>query len=169
MSSISSGSNIKVRTLEFCSKIKINSPEIFKEKRRFSELIAQFIQQEYDLIPSKERIGKGVVYISKHIVKALFQYLGENSLYKIEDYYELGKIAFDSGEMNGNSRLQHFALIFLAEYVFNYPEQFDSILKDVLYYATNENWEIRETTVFIINLGMRKMPDHLLNVLSRLI
>jgi len=97
MSSISSASNIKERTFEFCSKILIDSPENFKETQLFSELIAQFIQQEYDLIPPKERIGKGVVFVSKNIVKAFFKFLQDKSLFCKEDYYLLGKQTFDSG------------------------------------------------------------------------
>ena len=73
------------------------------------------------------------MYISKYIVKALFQFLHDNSKFSFEDYYQFGKAAFHSGEMTNNSHLQHFALIFLAEYVYRYPEQFDFILNDVLY------------------------------------
>ncbi|MBY9003274.1 MAG: hypothetical protein KGD73_04830 [Candidatus Lokiarchaeota archaeon] len=169
MTSISSANNIKERTTEFCSKLQKKSPNKFIEKELFSEIIAEFIRQEYDLIPSKERIGKGAVYISKYIAKALFQFLHKNSLYGIEDYYQFGKVAFQSGEITDNSHLQHFALLFLAEYIYNYPEHFDSILNDVLSYANNDKWEIRESTAYIIISAMRKIPSHTLEILTKLI
>jgi 3-methyladenine DNA glycosylase AlkC len=102
-------------------------------------------------------------------MKALFQFLHDNSKFSFEDYYQFGKAVFHSGETTNNSHLQHFALIFLAEYVYRYPEQFDFILNDVLYYANNEKWEIRESTAFIIISAMRKIPNHALEVLSKLI
>ena len=68
--SISSAKLIQKRTLEFCNSIEIR--EINKE---LFEEIDKFLKKEYDLIPQKERIGKGTKFISNHVAKGIFQYL----------------------------------------------------------------------------------------------
>lgn len=61
MSSISSKSMIIKRTLEYFPKDRIK--ELFYEKKDNYERISQFLEQEYDLIPKREKIGKSIVYI----------------------------------------------------------------------------------------------------------
>lgn len=75
MPSISSATLIKGRTLEFCKKI-----ESWELKANSSPILAkvnEFFQKEYALIPEKERIGKGAVYISRYISKVIVLFLRE--------------------------------------------------------------------------------------------
>lgn len=58
MSSISSKSMIIKRTLEYFPKDRIK--ELFYEKKDNCERISQFLEQEYDLIPKREKIGKSI-------------------------------------------------------------------------------------------------------------
>jgi 3-methyladenine DNA glycosylase AlkC len=166
MPSISSAGEIKKRTLDFCIKVYRDSSQSFKEKLKLCELISELLQNEYKIIPSKERIGKGYVYVSKHVVKALFQFLIQKSNFNLDDYYDLGISCFDIGERTERTHLQHFSLIFLAEYVNQFPDQFDHMSNDVVNFANNEKWEIRESTAFIIVSAMKKNPLKTLKILT---
>ncbi|MBN1215440.1 MAG: hypothetical protein JXA99_08340 [Candidatus Lokiarchaeota archaeon] len=83
MVSISSSTNIRNRTEKFCRKISnwnINNKTIL-----FNQ-IYELLESELNLIPEKERIGKGVVYISKYIAKEIVSFI-KNRLEKDNDYY----------------------------------------------------------------------------------
>jgi len=56
--SISSAKSIQGRTLEFCKTI-----ENWQIDAKLFKKISLFLNKEYDMIPEKERIGKGIKFI----------------------------------------------------------------------------------------------------------
>ena len=90
MVSISSARLIYERTKKFCNTIedwtKLYENEIIFEK------INDFLKSEYELIPEKERIGKGIVYISKYVAKELFKYLRMDVKTSKKDFISFIKI-----------------------------------------------------------------------------
>ncbi|MHA1300791.1 MAG: hypothetical protein ACTSO9_15345 [Candidatus Helarchaeota archaeon] len=51
--------------------------ENFGDSQQF--LFKRYLKTEYETIPEKERIGKGLIYISKVVAKALYKFLKKNS------------------------------------------------------------------------------------------
>jgi hypothetical protein len=76
MVSISSAKLIQERTYEFCNNV---SDWDRLENSKLYKLMDEYLQKEYEIIPDKERAGKGTVYIAKHVAKAVFKYLDSNS------------------------------------------------------------------------------------------
>ncbi len=166
MVSISSAKLIRERTQDFCGTIinwnliEINS-EIFKK-------IDHVLKAEYDTIPEKERIGKKIKYISNNVAKGIFQYLNEEKKIDKKFLIQFVEKAFDYGERNNSLIIQHFALIFMAEFIFHYPENFEAMLPLIEKYANYHDWSIRETTADSIVSGLKKIPEKTLNYLSKL-
>ena len=57
---VSSAKSIQDRTLIFCTKTDICNRDI-----KILTQIDNFLNTEYNLIPEKERLGKGIKFISK--------------------------------------------------------------------------------------------------------
>lgn len=165
MVSISSSRLIRERTRKFCSNIK-NWSDIENNVKLFKE-INNNLEKEYNIIPEKERLGKGIVYISRYISKEIFQYLIKEI--KVDDKYLMSFIQgiFNYGETKNNNNLQHFALLFLSEYVANSQENFEKIIPLIKKYASHENWSIRESATLSIVSGLKKESDKILNFLLR--
>ena len=70
MVSISSSTNIRERTLKFCNGISTwrMSEDLFKELNRY-------LKHEYDIVPKKERVGKGTVFICRNVAKEMVLFL----------------------------------------------------------------------------------------------
>ena len=68
MVSISSSKLIRERTQNFFQKIKNWDLDTTLFKK-----ISDFLQNEFDIIPEKERIGKGMSYISRYVAKEMVQ------------------------------------------------------------------------------------------------
>ena len=75
-----------------------------------------FLKKEYEIIPDGERIGKGIVYISKHAAKELVQYFKENLKLHLDFFKEFMEKAFIYGEMNDSKNIPHLVLYILAEF-----------------------------------------------------
>ena len=70
MVSISSSKMIRERARESCNKMQ--DWNISEENSTIFKKIDSFLKKEYGTIPEKERIGKGIVYISRHVAKEVF-------------------------------------------------------------------------------------------------
>jgi len=108
MPSISSATLIKNRTIEFYKKVKnwalkeINSPILAR--------IDKFFQDEYNIIPKKERIGKGAAYISSYISKSMVLFIIDKLNHDFDDCLALSKNLFNYGEERGYLKIQHLLL-----------------------------------------------------------
>jgi len=153
MVSISSSKLMRERTLKFCQNTKnwdLNNT-LFKK-------VSAFLQNEYDIIPEKERIGKGMTYISKYAVKEMVQFL-KSKKKKDENLVEFSKEAFNYGEKNKNRNIQHFALLFAAELILSNSKMFEFLVPLIEIWADHEDWALRETTGYTILYGIKKDPN----------
>jgi len=163
MVSSSSSTMIRERTREFCA----NREEwnFSKAKLPILKDINSYLKKEYDNIPEKERVGKGIVYISRHVAKEMFLFLKHEQ--EVEEQYHLGFIKenFSQGEETGSSIQQHFALLYMAEFVHQYPEKFNAIIPLIEEYATYDEWSVRESTGGAILAGLKKSPKKVIEFL----
>ena len=123
MPSISSATLIKERTLEFCKRI-----ENWELKTNNSQILAkvnEFFQKEYDIIPEKERIGKGAVYISRYISKAMVLFLKKEFKKEFDDFVVFSENLFNYGEDIDDVKTQHLALYIFAESIYQFPHEFE--------------------------------------------
>jgi len=159
----SSAKLVQKRTLEFCATFDKFYPNI-----ALFEEITKFLNKEYNIIPTRERIGKGIKFIAKHVAKSIFQCLKKSEEYRDKEFI----INFiDSGFIYGESEksfiMQHFALHILAEFIFYKPGKFDDMVPLVENYACHEDWSVRETTADSIISGLQKIPEETLKLLLK--
>ncbi|MHA1147813.1 MAG: DNA alkylation repair protein [Promethearchaeota archaeon] len=164
MVSISASKLIRERTREFSEQFK-NLSSVFENSKVFQE-IQRFLEREYALIPQKERIGKGIIYISKHATKEFFSYLRYNLGAKDDELFLFMDNIFDYGEENESEFVQHFSLLLLSELILNKPEVFSKGKNLIKKFADHGKWAIRESTRFSILSGMKKNPEKTLSFLS---
>lgn len=165
MVSISSSKIIRERTRNFCNKIKNwndfeNTSEVF-------EKIKLHLQQEYELIPDKERIGKGSVFIARYVAKEIFQYLIKEVKLEEKYFIRFAEKLFIWGEKKGVREVQYLALFILSEFVESNPEQFDKTINIIEKCATHEEWVIRENAIHPIVAGLKKKHNLILTSLAK--
>jgi 3-methyladenine DNA glycosylase AlkC len=164
MPSISSATLIKERTLEFCRKVEIwdlndNSISILSR-------IDSFFQNEYNIIPKKERIGKGAVFLSRYISKSMVLYLKEKFNKKFDYFLALSKNLFKYGEEFEDLKIMHLALYIFAENIYQYPHMFEEIKPLIISWANHKEWQIRESCGEAILAALKKIPQKCIKFLS---
>ncbi|MHA2247164.1 MAG: hypothetical protein ACXADY_19620 [Candidatus Hodarchaeales archaeon] len=161
MPSISSKSLIIERTNKFWSEEKLwHSGET---KQNF-EKISTFLNKEYELIPKKERIGKGRVFITKNVVEGCFKLLEDKSSI---DFLNYCTRIFDYAESEDDNYLRFFSLQLLAKSCTISREHLERGLKHIkTNYADHTNWEMREICAYTIREGLKTFPKNTLAVLN---
>ncbi len=163
MVSISSSSSISLRAKSFCKSVQNWDLTNFDG---LCDKIKSFIEKEYDLIPKKERMGKGIVFITKHAIKELFLYI-ENSTSSNPNYFKVfAEEVFNKFNDKKESILLIVAIFFLSEFIEKSPEKFGEITDILEKYATFPEWSIRETAIYPILSGLKKQPDMILKKLK---
>ncbi len=164
MPSISSSNLIRNRTLQFCSRVKCwQFQDIHSE---IFETLNKYLLSEYALIPEKERIGKGTVFISKFVAKEIFVHLEEREQFTDENLIKFSELAFSFGETFHTHFMQHFAELFLSELLAVHPKKFEKIRGLFEKFATYEEWSVRESATLIILAGLKKKSEEILNQLE---
>ncbi|MHA1785139.1 MAG: DNA alkylation repair protein [Candidatus Helarchaeota archaeon] len=165
MVSVSSSRLIRDRTLKFCKEIK--NWKLNNDNVDLLEEINRLLYKEYEIIPEKERIGKGAVYVSKFVSKAIFEHL--NNLNLIDENYveKFIQIAFQHGSETDSMILKHFALLFLAEYVLNFPQKITRFIPLIESWLMHEDWDVRETILWTIINALKKTPNEVLELLMK--
>ncbi|UYP48328.1 hypothetical protein NEF87_004613 [Candidatus Lokiarchaeum ossiferum] len=171
MVSISSKSKIKERTLVFWRKFTIwNNMEINTHKY---ELINQFLQDEYSIIPEKERVGKGKYYITVSMAEGLItqKNLGtffpniEKNIPKILNFIQqLLKIA----EEKQNTFVIFLGLCFLGQLIKFETTSMKRVYNIVKKWANHSTWEIREVSCYPIRIGLKYRKNDTLRTLLEL-
>lgn len=167
MPSISSATRIQERTLNFC-----NSMNLWKQDGISSALkskINQFFQNEYELIPDKERVGKGPVYISKYISKALVPYLKKEYDKEPSYFLSLSEGLFEFGNELEDVKVQHLALYLFAEFIYQFPKEFKNSIPLIEKWADHSEWQIRESIGEAILSSLKKNKDKTLEYVNRLV
>lgn len=165
MVSISSAGKIKERTREFCAKIK-NWDEIFNSYAFFKKIDIH-LQNEYDLIPEKERIGKGNVYISRYVVKELYSFLKKKLNMPQSNFIQFTIKFLEYKKQTDTLSVFYVALFFLAEYIEDFPEDFKKIAPLLKKLANKEDWKLREGVIYPIISVLKKAPAIILPFLSK--
>ncbi len=160
MSSISSKSLIIKRTLEFFTQDKIDI--LFSEKNNDYERIIQFLEREYDLIPEREKIGKGSVYIAKNVANGIIK-----NVYNLSEHilFNFSTNVYEYAKIEKNRKLVDFALSFLGEISCLSNELFEQALQRAKMLANESEWETREMSVYSIKKGLRFFPEKTISIL----
>lgn len=164
MVSISSSKLIRERTRDFCNNLK-RWDYFYEDQARFQQ-ITEFLEQEYAIIPEKERIGKGMVFISKYVAKEMFSFLNTNIKTAHKELIKFIDNFFTYGTEINSDFVQHFSLLILSEVLLHYSDKFTEVGDLIKKYANHEKWAIRESTTFSILSGLKKNPKETLNLLS---
>ncbi|MHA1149235.1 MAG: DNA alkylation repair protein [Promethearchaeota archaeon] len=164
MVSISSTKLVRERTRNFCKNIK--NWTLIEDNLEILKNIADNLHKEYDLIPEKEKLGKGRLYIARHVAKEIYQYL--KTEVKVDNEYIIQFIrkAFNFVENKNIQIIQHFALLFLSEYITQFSEEFENIIPLLEKAVNNEEWAIKMSCVYPIITILKKEPDKILGFLS---
>ena len=164
MVSVSSSNKVRERTKKFCkdnldwknSNFEIN----------FTKINA-FLNKEYEIIPEKERVGKGKVYISRHASKGFFSCLKNEEMIIQAHFLTIISQLFEYGEKNESQIMQHFSLLLLSEYITTYPQSIFEILPLVEKYASHQDWQVRESAMYSMQSSLKIIPDKTLIILSK--
>ena len=159
--SISSAKSIQERTLDFCKTIGN-----WQIDATLFDQINVLLNKEYEIIPEKERIGKGIKFISNHVAKGVFQNLISKKRTNIGFIIDLIEKTFDYGENIDSNILQLYALHIIAEFIISFPEKFEKMIPLIEVYAYPSNWIVRETIADAILAGLIKTPNKTLEILS---
>lgn len=159
--SISSKSAITERTQKFWSEEKLwqsgHTEKAFKQ-------ISGFIGKEYEIIPKKERIGKGRVYITKHIVEGCYNLLKDKASI---DFINYCTHCFNYAELTDDNYLRNFALILVAKSSTLSKVTLERGLNHIkTNYANHSNWEMREISGYTIREGLKTYPEVTLAILN---
>ena len=161
MSSISSKSGIIERTTKYWSEENLwHSGDM---EHNFDK-ISMFLKNEYEIIPKKERIGKGRVFITKSVVERCFNILEDKTNI---DFLEYSKKMFDHAELKDDNYLRYFSLILMAKSSTISLAALEKRLKHInTKFVNHSNWEVREISAYTIREGLRIFPEFTLSVLN---
>jgi len=115
--------------------------ENFGDSQQF--LFKRYLKTEYETIPEKERIGKGLIYISKVVAKALYKFLKKKHL----EIFKKSNIGFDEfvlkiiEVLEMDSGTLPFAIYLTSNLAL---DNFDITLEKIKKWASHDDWIIRE-------------------------
>ncbi|OLS15205.1 MAG: hypothetical protein RBG13Loki_1171 [Promethearchaeota archaeon CR_4] len=161
MVSASSKGIIKQRTIEFAEKEHLIA--YWPIAIVFCYKFLPFLEQEYAAIPEKERIGKGRVYIARAAVEGLFNYLKNRSVKNMEitptSCLSFSQQVFSYALENKENFLRYLSIFLLAEVAKKDPSAFLTCESQILVWANDKDWEVREITIeFVVN-GVGYYPE----------
>ncbi len=136
------------------------------DPRVFADKLLPFLEQEYNSIPENERLGKGRVYIARAAVNGLSAYFkgksAKNANLIPESMLDFSQQVFSYALEKKENFLRYLAIFWLAEVVKKDPKGFLTCERQILAWATDDDWEARELTLeFVVN-GIKYYPDVLL-------
>jgi 3-methyladenine DNA glycosylase AlkC len=138
MVSISSKKNISKRTIQYWKQYDINSIDKMDKK---IELILNHLQEEYEKIPEKERIGKGSVYICRAVAAASFPLIirqrNSNPILFIQQL-----LLFT--DKSKNNHIMNYAMELLGQLITHSDQYFNSCLQIVNEMVQHKDWQTRE-------------------------
>ncbi len=162
MVSNSSKSAIIKRTLENFSENAI----LYNLPLKNSEInkIQLFLQHEYEIIPEKERIGKGSVYIAINVAAGFLKILEDSNNF---DGLKFSIQIFNYGKEKNDINLKNFTIVFLAETISNSERMLEKVLNQAKIWANDSEWEIREMSGYIIRKSLKNFPEKTLQILKK--
>ncbi len=79
---------------------------------------------------------------------------------------EFGKVCLDFKKNTKSSSIYYFTMIFLSEYINDYPEDFKKMTEILEEWGTHDDWNIREAAIYPIIASLKKEPKQILPLLS---
>ncbi len=140
--------------------------ELWNDPKGFADKLLPFLEQEYDAIPEKERIGKGRVYISRAAVDGLWRYLKSSAprdtKFNTESFLLFAQRTYSYAIERKENFLRYLAVFLLAEAIKKESNAFLACERQILEWAGSDDWEMREIALeFIVN-AIRYYPDAVL-------
>ncbi|MHA1253011.1 MAG: DNA alkylation repair protein, partial [Candidatus Helarchaeota archaeon] len=170
MPSISSAKEIKKRALQFLeNNIKLENIDDMQ-----LEMFKNHVRKEYEMIPEKERIGKGLVYISRHIASALYKFIKDNFSRNehsnndiMEEKYtnKFVKKVLEIIKLLERDEITIYISIFLSANLA--LEHFEETIPLIERWLNDEDWKIRECSIHPMLSGLKKNRDKALEILDR--
>lgn len=160
MGSISSKTNIKKRTNNFWKEHKIwHTAEIADDLK----IINSFLHKEYALIPEKERVGKGSVFIAKTVSEAAINFLLTSQ--EVEPL-EVIRDIFRFSDPEENNHMKNFAIALLGELVYSSKEYFSGAITQTKVWGDHSSWKVREMSGQVLRKALQKYPEKTITILS---
>lgn len=164
MVSISSKRLIKKRAKEFWDKNRIwqGVDPSLKDMRR----IEKYLAYEYKIIPDKERVGKGSVYIAKVVAEGVFPLILSNR--KLDTRQLLSRIRglFAFGEQVKNIDVFNLACCLLAEYSTIDDESATEALRLCKKWANHDDWRVREMSGYTIRKSLKNFKETTISIID---
>ncbi len=140
--------------------------ELWNDPAGFADKLLPFLEQEYDAIPEKERIGKGRVYISRAAVDGLWRYLKntapKGTKLSPESFLLFAQRTYSHALERKENFLRYLSVFLLAEAIKKDTSAFFTCEPQILEWAGSDDWEMREIALeFIVN-AIRYYPDAVL-------
>ncbi len=160
MTSQHSRSSILHRALDYWNQhpISWNLTEI----QLIHDQIETFLQEEYDTLPSAERLGKGAVFVCRCVAPSLARQYEQSHPHltqlNIKTIVFLQKF-FELHEISPRPFGKYIIIFFTAEFIQRSATIFNQLEPLILSWASDTNWEIRECAVEPIIQCIRYYPD----------
>ncbi len=140
--------------------------ELWNDPKSFADKLLPFLEQEYNTIPEKERIGKGRVYISRAAVDGLWRYLQSaatrGTKLSSESFLLFAQRTYSYALDRKENFLRYLAVFLLAEAIKKDTSAFVACEQQILDWAGSDDWEMREIALeFIVN-AIKYYPDDVL-------
>lgn len=164
MVSGSSKGIIKQRTIQFAETEDLvahwQTPTLFSDK------LLPFLEQEYNAVPEKERIGKGRVYITRAAVDGLSSYLKSKTAKNVEmtldSFLHFSEQVFSYASERKENFLRYLSIFLLAEVVKKNSNAFLTCEHQILEWANDADWEVREIALEFVLNGVKYYPEAIL-------
>jgi 3-methyladenine DNA glycosylase AlkC len=128
------------------------------------ELIHFYLSNEYQIIPEKERIGKGSVYISKVVAETTIDLLMESERV---NPLETINLIFHFPDTDKTFHMKNYAIALLGEYACTSKQAFNDAIVLVKITIDNCEWEVREQCGIVIRKTLKKYPNETLALLEK--
>ncbi|WP_455464196.1 DNA alkylation repair protein [Candidatus Hodarchaeum mangrovi] len=127
------------------------------------EKINEFLIQEYKSIPDVERIGKGRFFIAKTVTQGIIPLIEE---YSEERLLFIIKKMFNFAEKENKLYLKYFSLVLAGECATFSMTLMQNILNLAQTWLNHPDWEIRETSIYILRKSMQVHTGEVLSLLE---
>ena len=166
---ISSKSAIKERAYVFWEKEGLW--KTFPVDSAVFNRILAFFNHEYEIIPQKERIGKGRYYIVRIVAEVLFMKSFLNKFNFGPQYtrlFEFVKMFLDYAKTEDDVFSKYFGITAPGQYGKLTPETLDKALEIVMTWMEHEQWDVKETAGYPLKIAIQYYPQKTMPILREL-
>jgi len=129
-----------------------------------SSKIKQFLVQEYNLIPQKDRIGKGSVFIAQTVAKFSIDILLK---YQQKSSFTIITNIFNFPDPSRDNHMINYALALMGEYSCFSESNMYQTLNQITLWINHPFWEVREMCPYPVRLAFSKYPEQVLKIFHK--